>query len=141
MALITFEDLPSANTPLNAANLNNNFNELNNKLAVTTLWEGDVSPTALDSSVSITTFSDFNLRPYNYSICCAIGNINSVEFAIPFIAKAATSKVYSVYADRGDANACVEVTFNGYAAMSMIVKSITGTTVNKIHITKIVGIK
>ena len=27
MALIQFEDLPSTNTPLNAANLNNNFNE------------------------------------------------------------------------------------------------------------------
>lgn len=28
MALIQFEDLPSTNTPLSAANLNNNFNEL-----------------------------------------------------------------------------------------------------------------
>lgn len=26
MAIVTFEDLPSTNTPLNAANLNNNFN-------------------------------------------------------------------------------------------------------------------
>lgn len=33
MAMITFEDLPSTNTPLNAANLNNNFNELNNILS------------------------------------------------------------------------------------------------------------
>lgn len=30
MAMITFEDLPSTNTPLNAANLNNNFNEVLN---------------------------------------------------------------------------------------------------------------
>ena len=30
MALITFQDLPSTSTPLNATNLNNNFNELNN---------------------------------------------------------------------------------------------------------------
>lgn len=30
MALVTFEDLPSTNTPINANNLNNNFNELNN---------------------------------------------------------------------------------------------------------------
>lgn len=28
MALVVFEDLPSTNTPLNAQNLNNNFNEL-----------------------------------------------------------------------------------------------------------------
>jgi len=28
MALITFEDLPSTNTPINASNLNNNFSEL-----------------------------------------------------------------------------------------------------------------
>lgn len=28
MALVTFEDLPSTNTPINASNLNNNFNEL-----------------------------------------------------------------------------------------------------------------
>lgn len=32
MALITFEDLPSTNTPLNAANLNNNFSELNSAI-------------------------------------------------------------------------------------------------------------
>lgn len=30
MALVTFEDYPSTNTPLNATNLNNNFNECNN---------------------------------------------------------------------------------------------------------------
>lgn len=29
MSIITFEDLPSTNTPINAENLNNNFNELN----------------------------------------------------------------------------------------------------------------
>lgn len=29
MSLIQFENLPSTNTPINAANLNNNFNELN----------------------------------------------------------------------------------------------------------------
>lgn len=28
MALVTFQDLPSTSTPLNAANLNNNFNEV-----------------------------------------------------------------------------------------------------------------
>lgn len=30
MAMITFEDLPSTNTPINAANLNNNFTEILN---------------------------------------------------------------------------------------------------------------
>lgn len=34
MALVTFQDLPSTSTPLNAANLNNNFNELNSKSAI-----------------------------------------------------------------------------------------------------------
>ena len=32
MALIEFKDLPDTTTPLNADNLNNNFNELDNKL-------------------------------------------------------------------------------------------------------------
>lgn len=31
MSLVTFEDLPSTNTPINSNNLNNNFDELNNK--------------------------------------------------------------------------------------------------------------
>ena len=30
MSLITFQDLPNTTTPINANNLNNNFNELNN---------------------------------------------------------------------------------------------------------------
>jgi len=30
MSLVTFQDLPNTTTPLNASNLNNNFNELNN---------------------------------------------------------------------------------------------------------------
>ena len=30
MAMVTFEDLPSTNTPLNATNLNNNFSEILN---------------------------------------------------------------------------------------------------------------
>ena len=30
MALVTFEDYPSTNTPLNSTNLNNNFSELSN---------------------------------------------------------------------------------------------------------------
>ncbi len=32
MALITFQDLPNTTTPLNASNLNNNFNELDTKI-------------------------------------------------------------------------------------------------------------
>lgn len=32
MSLIEFKDLPDTSTPINSANLNNNFNELNNKL-------------------------------------------------------------------------------------------------------------
>lgn len=43
MALITFEDLPSTNTPLNASNLNNNFEELEEKSEWKTL-ETNVSP-------------------------------------------------------------------------------------------------
>lgn len=34
MALVTFQDLPSTSTPLNAENLNNNFNELNSKSVI-----------------------------------------------------------------------------------------------------------
>ena len=45
MSLIQFQDLPSTSTPINAANLNNNFNELNGKLAATI---------ALTSSATIT---------------------------------------------------------------------------------------
>lgn len=40
MALIEFKDYPSTETPLNAKNLNNNFNELKNN-TVTTGYLGD----------------------------------------------------------------------------------------------------
>ena len=109
--------------------------------AITVLWTGDVSPTELDTATSITVFSDFNLRPYHYGLCCVIGDLNGVRFSLPFIGEAALGRVYSIYVDRGDANACIEISFNGYAAMSVIVKSISGTTLDKIHITKIIGIK
>lgn len=54
MALVVFEDLPSTNTPLNAQNLNNNFNELASGITgtqttsetitlLTTGWEQNVT--------------------------------------------------------------------------------------------------
>lgn len=43
MALITFEDLPSTNTPLNADNLNNNFEELNNKIKTEHIAQQDAN--------------------------------------------------------------------------------------------------
>lgn len=39
MALIEFKDLPDTSTPLNSANLNNNFNEVNNKIGDLTQLE------------------------------------------------------------------------------------------------------
>lgn len=44
MALITFENLPSTNTPINAANLNNNFNECINHTG-SIIYSGDISAT------------------------------------------------------------------------------------------------
>ena len=58
MALITFEDLPSTNTPLNAANLNNNFNELNNKLAATIALTSN-------TTVTVSTAYGYNKIPLN----------------------------------------------------------------------------
>ena len=42
MALIEFENKPSTNTPINATNLNNNFNELNNKIITRTFSKTNI---------------------------------------------------------------------------------------------------
>lgn len=42
MALIEFENKPSTTTPINAANLNHNFNELNNKIITRTFSKTNI---------------------------------------------------------------------------------------------------
>ena len=58
MALIEFKNLPDTSTPLNAENLNNNFNDLKNKIEnITVLYTGDTATNTLTLSQSIFDFS------------------------------------------------------------------------------------
>lgn len=48
MALIEFENKPSTETPINATNLNHNFNELNNKNAIVAYITNDFTTTGVE---------------------------------------------------------------------------------------------
>lgn len=67
MALVTFEDLPSTNTPINSANLNNNFNEC----IGTIVW------TNTASSLSAQTIQNIDTTGYNYYEVLYVGTTNS----------------------------------------------------------------
>lgn len=55
MALITFQDLPSTSTPLNAANLNNNFNACYDKASISIYASADGSSSSAFGTVAATT--------------------------------------------------------------------------------------
>lgn len=55
MALIEFNDLPNTTTPINATNLNNNFNELNNKSSLSARSGTDGTATSVSGTDAIST--------------------------------------------------------------------------------------
>ena len=59
MALITFQDLPNTTTPLNATNLNNNFNYLNTRASITLTEGADGTGTSAFGTVACPTESQF----------------------------------------------------------------------------------
>lgn len=61
MALITFQDLPSTQTPINSTNLNDNFNELDTKTNPQII-------TAELSSNFTKTINDYEIIPFNRSV-------------------------------------------------------------------------
>lgn len=82
MSLITFENLPSTNTPINAQNLNNNFDELNTgitNLQPVTLWTNS-SPSSSFLSQQI-TLND-SLENYNYIEVVYRRSTNSTQYGV-----------------------------------------------------------
>ena len=89
MALITFENLPSTNTPINAENLNNNFNELDSGISAldtkidtynqVTLWTNP-SPTSSFAGQQI-TLND-SLENYNYIEVLYKRSANSTQYGV-----------------------------------------------------------
>lgn len=67
MALIEFKDKPNTTTPLNATNLNNNFNELNrkcNQLKGVVLFNGNFR---IGETKTITNLQNYDVLEFYYS--------------------------------------------------------------------------
>ena len=65
MALIEFKDLPDISTPINAENLNNNFNELKNNIDGTIIWTNpDITQEFAGQSIikDLSKYKKFTLR-------------------------------------------------------------------------------
>ena len=149
MEKIIFEDLPSTNTPINSTNLNkvqtnieNERNKVANASNVTSLWSGDIVPTALDTNFTA-TFSNSNLRPYNYNLCYAIFDVDNKRVAIPF--KSIDYNVSVTFTGHWGLSSSTFVyltaNFNGLGAFNFQIKELGTITLDKIHLVEIIGIK
>lgn len=109
---------------------------------VKTLWSGDVSPTALNTSVGIDVPSS-DLRPYNFSMCYAHFNIDGTHYMLPFKANGyAIGITFCGYWGISSSTwAYLTVFYGGYGGISFQVKEINGKTLDKVHLVEIIGIK
>lgn len=76
MALIQFEDLPSTNTPINADNLNNNFNECIKNRAYST--EEEVIGKWIDDKPIYRKVIELNVTSTSYNTSVSNLNIDKV---------------------------------------------------------------
>lgn len=165
MEKIIFEDLPSTNTPINANNLNqlqNNVenaipqtlnenststtdtysvNYINNHFGVYTLWTGDIVPTELNLAFG-DGFQGDN-RPYNFKFCFARFRVYGYEWWFPFQGGVyAEARSHSAYWGLDSSkNAYLTFTFGGYSGFNFEVKETNGIALSDIHLLEIIGIR
>lgn len=86
MALITFEDLPSTNTPINSTNLNNNFEYLDEKTETYSTTEVKTNKRWIDGKpiyrkvLSSTTSQTFSSRTASITL----GNVPNIDTVVYF---------------------------------------------------------
>ena len=119
MALVTFQDLPSTSTPLNSANLNNNFNEINNK----TIPEDFKSSITFESDEE--AYGYFrkigNMISITYQGSVKTHDANKTLFTLPSgYRPTGTSSVFVPFIKNANAYGIVEINTSGVCKVNQI---------------------
>ena len=138
MALIQFEDLPSTNTPINANNLNNNFNELK----AYTLYDnltGEESVTLSDSLANYNKIEvELRITDGNLYETRTILNPNNKTWIYTRVEVSTTSQEFYLFKnDYANSGNTITVNHRGLYTKS----SDSFTSYNNVRITKVVGYK
>ena len=123
--------------------LENLINEkIKNLNSTSTIWSGDIVPTALNNSVG-DSFSSESLRPYQYKMCFARFCIDGTHYILPFKAgDYAEGRTYCGYwSISSSTNAYLTFYYGGYGDFRFQVKEIHGKTLGQVHLYEIIGIK
>lgn len=107
-----------------------------------TIWSGDVTPTAVNENVNI-DIANANNRPYHFSVCYARVKIDSENILIPFTGWTYAQSIYftAYWGINSTTNAYLWLAYGGYGRIYFQVKSISGKTLDKVHLVEIFGIR